>query len=69
MTTIRAISCLTVLNAACAFAGPLTLPQLPTSPYTDTEVSTNVQFNAVRSDALEFGVEMCLYRFFRISIR
>ena len=34
------------------------LPQLADSAYADTEVSTNVQFNAERSDAREFGVEM-----------
>ena len=49
------------LLAVCALAArgdPVTLPPLPASPYADTEVSTNVPFNAVRSDAREFGVSM-----------
>ena len=46
--------CLSIL----AFAAALTVPQMPVSPYADTEVSTNVAFNAVRSDARHFGVSM-----------
>ena len=46
--------CLSIL----AFAAAVTVPQMPVSPYADTEVSTNVAFNAVRSDARHFGVSM-----------
>ena len=34
------------------------VPQLPEPVFADTEVSTNIPFNTVRSDAREFGVEM-----------
>ena len=34
------------------------LPGLPKSEFADTEVSTNVAFNATRSDARNFGVSM-----------
>ena len=34
------------------------LPSLPEPVHADTEISTNVQFNAERSDAREFGVEL-----------
>ena len=44
--------------ALCASAWGASLPPLPDSPWADTEISTNVAFNAVRSDAREFGVEM-----------
>ena len=49
------------LLSACALAAQgraAALPQLPEPACVDTEVSTNVPFNAVRSDALEFGVSM-----------
>ena len=42
------------LFAACALAAhgePIIRQPLPLSPYADTEVSTNIPFNAVRSDA------------------
>ena len=43
---------------ASAWGGVTSLPPLPDSPWADTEISTNVAFNAERSDAREFGVEM-----------
>jgi hypothetical protein len=36
----------------------VTVPVLPESEFADTEVSTNVAFNATRSDARSFGVSM-----------
>ena len=36
----------------------VTIPVLPESEFADTEVSTNVAFNATRSDARSFGVSM-----------
>ena len=36
----------------------VSLPPMPVSPYADTEVSTNVAFNAIRNDARHFGVSM-----------
>ena len=36
----------------------VSLPVLPESGFADTEVSTNVAFNATRSDARSFGVSM-----------
>jgi hypothetical protein len=36
----------------------VTVPVLPESGFADTEVSTNVAFNATRSDARSFGVSM-----------
>ena len=53
--------CLSIL----AFAAAVTVPPLPVSPYADTEVSTNVAFNAA---AESIDVE-CRYKFFRIVIR
>ena len=49
------------LLSACALAAQgraAALPQLPEPACVDTEISTNIPFNAVRSDALEFGVSM-----------
>ena len=43
---------------ASAWGAAAPLPPLPDSPWADTEISTNVAFNAERSDAREFGVEM-----------
>lgn len=39
-------------------AAAVQIPALPVSPYPDTEISTNITFNPVRSDAREFGVSM-----------
>ena len=36
----------------------VSVPALPESEFADTEVSTNVAFNAVRNDARHFGVSM-----------
>ena len=47
--------CLSIL----AFAAAVTVPPMPVSPYADTEVSTNVAFNLVRSDGKEFWFEGC----------
>ena len=49
------------LFAVCALAAQgraAALPRLPEPVHADTEASTNIPFNAVRSDALEFGVSM-----------
>ena len=35
----------------------VSLPPMPVSPYADTEVSTNVAFNSVRSDVKEFELK------------
>ena len=35
----------------------VSLPPMPVSPYADTEVSTNVAFNSVRSDVEEFELK------------
>ena len=40
--------------AMLAFATAVPVPPMPVSPYADTEVSTNVAFNSVRSDVKEF---------------
>ena len=45
--------CLSIL----AFAAAVTVPPMPVSPYADTEVSTNVAFNSVRSDVKEFELK------------
>ena len=47
------------LLSACALAAhgePIVIEPLPVSPYADTEVSTNIPFNAVRSDAREVEI-------------
>ena len=54
----RPASVVVVAAFAAAQGRATNLPQLPDPTFADTEVSTNVPFNAVRSDALEFGVEM-----------
>ena len=49
------------LAAALSFAAMArtqAFPPLPDSQFADAESSTNVAFNAVRSDALDFRVEM-----------
>ena len=35
----------------------VSVPPMPVSPYADTEVSTNIAFNAVRSDVKEFELK------------
>ena len=53
-----------VVAIACvlAFAGvrgeTVSVAALPESAYADTEVATNIPFNAARSDAREFGVAL-----------
>lgn len=42
--------CLSIL----AFAAVVTVPQMPVSPYADTEMSTNVAFNAACSHIKSF---------------
>jgi hypothetical protein len=36
----------------------VSVPTLPESEFCDTEISTNIAFNAVRNDARDFGVSM-----------
>ena len=40
-----------------AFSAMVSVPPMPVSPYVDTEVSTNVAFNSVRSDVKEFELK------------
>ena len=39
------------------FAATVTVPPILVSPCADTEISTNVAFNSVRSDVKEFEFE------------
>ena len=41
-------------------AKEITLPPMPVSPYTDTEVATNIVFNRHRSDVKEFELKFTL---------
>ncbi|MCR5838547.1 MAG: hypothetical protein K6G94_02800 [Kiritimatiellae bacterium] len=49
------------LLALSAFAGVrVVVPQLPPSPYDDTEISTNVMFSAGEEDALIFSLSISI---------
>ena len=56
------IQVMKVIVSICMFAilpvMAVSVPALPESGFADTEVSTNVAFNATRSDARSFGVSM-----------
>ena len=54
----RPASVVVVAAFAVAQGRAATLPPLPEPVHADTEVTTNFPFNAVRSDALAFGVSM-----------
>ena len=58
MNILKSLSIAASSLSLCASAWGAALPPLPDSPWADTEISTNVAFNAERSDAREFGVEM-----------
>ena len=58
MNILKSLSIAASSLSLCASAWGASLPPLPDSPWADTEISTNVAFNAERSDAREFGVEM-----------
>ena len=52
---------LVTLLAFSAFAGArVVVPQLPPSPYDDTEISTNVMFSAGEEDALIFSLSISI---------
>ena len=53
MKVIVSLCLLAILQAMA-----VSVPTLPESEFLDTEVSTNVAFNATRSDARSFGVSM-----------
>lgn len=44
--------------SAVASAKEFVVPQMSTSPYADTEVTTNISFNAQRIDIKEFGLNI-----------
>ena len=57
-TAIVFTSALAAFAASSAFAAVRALPPIPAPEFADAEASTNVAFNAVRSDAREFAVEL-----------
>ena len=56
------ISVMKIIVSLCLFAilpvMAVSVPALPESEFCDTEVFTNVAFNALRNDARHFGVSM-----------
>ena len=48
------------MAARGAFAAEFAVPQLPQSPYDDTEISTNVAFSAGGDDARTFSLSLAL---------
>lgn len=52
------LACLAVLCALPAIALKVDIPAQPASPHADTEVSTNIAVNAVRSDARSLAIHI-----------
>lgn len=55
---IRHLTLLATLLPFSAFARTFNVSPLPVSPYADTEVTTNISFNAQRIDIKEFGLNI-----------
>ena len=62
--TLSILPALTAVAFAMAargvFAAEFAVPQLPQSPYDDTEISTNVAFSAGGDDARTFSLSLAL---------
>ena len=56
--SVVAAFALAAFAASSAFAASRALPPIPAPEFADAEASTNVAFNAVRSDARVFAVEL-----------
>ena len=62
LSLLPALTAIALAMMACgAFAaGGFAVPQLPQSPYDDTEISTNVAFSAGGDDARTFSLSLAL---------
>ncbi len=59
LPALTAVAIATAARGAFA-AGGFAVPQLPQSPYDDTEISTNVAFSAGGDDARAFSLSLAL---------
>ena len=61
ISPLPALTAVAIATAARgAFAAKFAVPQLPQSPYDDTEMSTNVAFSAGGDDARTFSLSLAL---------